>query len=246
MTPHRCFVCLFALLSSACGPAVDIIDHSGGPDDEDGGVEGEEDGASEVGDGSESEEDDDAPMAAGGNYPLPLVADCGSLPEGVEALDDLVSAWVVDGARPAGSTDVPVDPGSVRLRLASIGLPADAPPGGEELWDECGPQGWMFAFDIPQLTVGVHPLASIAPSYPEMFFADADSQGDPACGQGGSFGETTTPGTFGELEIFAVTSTCVLGEIRGADEATTASFWVRNGGFVAVQNVADNSDTSGG
>jgi hypothetical protein len=229
MTQRRYPACLLVLLTTACGPTVDIIDHSGGAvDDDDFEVSEEEDGSEVSG---VDAGDEGAPMPAGGNYPSPLLADCGGLPEGVVAMPGLASAWVVDGTRPVLATEVPVDPGTARLRLASLGMPAGLSPCPDPtFFESCDTPSWMFAFDIPALAVGVQPLASIAPSYPDMFFLESDHGA-----QGVSYGAHVTPGNVGELEIFAITSTCVIGEIRGADESMSDTPWVRNGGFVAAR-----------
>jgi hypothetical protein len=178
-----------------------------------------------------SVEDDDAGRAS--NFPLPALTDCGALPEGVVPIAALTSAYVVTGPRPVVNEFITPDDDVGRLRLSSIALAADDPAAPDPLSDDCGPEGWAFAFDIPPeyLVPGVHALGEITPSHRESM----DIEGD-GCfgGDGNARGDD-----LGELEIFTVTADCVTGEIRGAADDGATLIRLRNGGFVAQREAVE-------
>jgi hypothetical protein len=136
---------------------------------------------------------------------------------------------------PANSTELPVAATVPRLRLGSIGVQSEEGPVDGTTDSDCGQLGWFFAFDLPDpLVPGVLQLAELAPSYAEIYEGFTDG-----CGYAEGWAAADVPAYAGELEIFAVTDTCVTGEIRGAVTDGTDYVWLRNGGFVAQRdNVA--------
>jgi hypothetical protein len=210
------------LLLVGCGAKVDVIDHGGGG----------EDGGDGSGEGADAAIDD--PALRGGNFPEPSVTVCGVLPAGVEPIDDLATAWVIEGNRPANSTELPVGPTVPRLRLGSVGIESDGIPNDGPLDPECGHLGWMFAFDLPDpLAPGILQLAELPATYAESYERFEDG-----CGYGAQWAAQQYFHQ-GELEIFAVTETCVMGELRGTGPEPTDVVPVRDGGFVAQRdNVA--------
>jgi hypothetical protein len=174
------------------------------------------------------DDDDGGPRT--GNFPMPALIDCGALPDGVEPIPELTSAYVVTGRRPVVNEFVTPDDDVGRLRLSSVALAADDPLSPAPLSNDCGPAGWGFAFDIPPafLVPGVHALSAIAPSHRESTQTE-----DRGC----YGGEANVYGTeVGELEIFKVTADCVTGEIRGAADSEGELLQIRNGGFVAQRD----------
>lgn len=214
------------LLCIGCGPTIDVIDH-GGAGGGDGAAAGDEGDGSDDGMAGDS---GDPPELRGGNFPLPAVPVCGELPAGVAAIPDLASAWVVTGPRNPVATELPVAASVPRLRFGSIGIEAGAPSVDDSMGEDCGQQGWMIAFDLPDpLEPGIYALAELTESYAEMYEGFPDG-----CGYGGTFAPDNTPSEVGELEIFAVTEACVMGELRGAELEPSLDFVAdTNGGFVA-------------
>jgi hypothetical protein len=223
-------VVVLALTTGGC--AVDRIVHEEGA------------GADASADGSASA--DGGAVDRGGNFPEPALTLCGALPEGVDAIEGLVTAHAVTGPRaPSGLPDV-ADPNAVRIRLSSRGFEAGemmvmAPPEGPV--DAPCEQAWAFAFDIPveHIAVGVHALGDMAPAFPEQHFADLFEY-EEGCGEGGEVGEdggaTSILDSSGELEIFAVTDGCIVGELRGVQSEGVPAV-LKSGGFVAPRTALE-------
>jgi len=196
---------VLVVVLAGCGAEVDVIDHGGDVDE-----------STSAGDEEVREH----------NFPDPLLALCGELPDGVVPIGGLASAYAVSGPRPAAFA---VDPAAVRLRLAEFGI---AP--NQLVQRECGPAGWMFAFELPTpLAPGIYPLADLVQPYPEGYYGF-----ESGCGTAEGLLPDAQPSETGVLEIFAVTDGCVVGEIRDGFEQAALSL-VRNGGFVAERTVAD-------
>ncbi len=199
-------------LTLGCGATVDVIDHTGG------------------GDGSGTQADaPDPEELMDRNFPEPALTVCGLLPPGVAPIADLATARVVTGPRNPTATEAPVASSVPRLRLASFGLEADASIGDVE----CDGEGWMLGLDLVELAPGVYPLAELVESYPEGYERYESPDGEDGCGYGSGWGTMSTPATYGELEIFAVTDSCVMGELRGTMSGPQTAFPLRDGGFVA-------------
>lgn len=192
---------------------VDVIDHEGHVADGEGG-------------GDDSNDD-----IRGGNFPEPAIPVCGDLPEGIDPVEDLASAWVVSGERPYVSSEVPDLPDVPRLRIGSIGFAADEPTNwGWDDDEECGPPGWALAFDLPEpLVPGVLQLAELQGGYFDTYVGFDDG-----CGAGaGPLAAEATPAITGELRILAVTDDCVVGEFIDAHNSFFAADAPGTGGFVA-------------
>jgi hypothetical protein len=222
-------------LAAGLGCGVDRIVHEEGPSGADGAAAGGGE-AGEVGEAEGGADDGGAGEDQGtqereGNFPEPAFTVCGALPDGIAPIDELASAFAVTGPR----SDDPASPPEVlRIRLASFGIEPDGPI--PYAWDtapcEAGAR-WGFAFDIPveHMTVGVHALADVTPAFGEHFEISIGED----CGDGGEAGgQGDIPfSPTGEIELFVVTDTCVVGEIRGAQGGFA---FTPNGGFVAQRS----------
>ena len=215
----------------ACGSTMDVVDHSVGAGDE--GAEGtQSDGAQSDGAQADGTDEADPPELRDGNFPEPAIPICGDLPDGVDAISDLVSAWVVTGERPSYPEDTP-GPTTPRLRLGSLLFAADE-HAADLASNDCGPDGWMIAFDLPEpLVPGVVQIDGLLGSYIEVFHAS-----DGGCiGGGGLITADPTEPIVGQLEVIAVTDACVIGRFHDAHSQLASIPQITNGGFVAQRAV---------
>ena len=169
-----------------------------------------------------------AEVPTGGNFPDTALALCGPLPNGVVAIDDLASAHAATGPRPSGSN---ADATAVRLRLSSWGVDADQGFPSRSPSDPACTPGWAVAFDLSAApAVGTLDIATIAGEW-ETDEIDAGVDGKCFSGGGevGGDGQLEVAGT---LEIFAVTDTCIVGELSGIAPGTAG---LHDGGFAAVR-----------
>ena len=202
---------------------VDVIDHEGpaGADGEAGRAEAPHEGEDEGGDDE----------LRGGNFPEPAIPVCGDLPEGIEPVTNLASAWVVSGDRAGTYEPADLPPTTPRIRIGSIGIEADEQANnGSQLESECGPIGWFIAFDLPDpLVPGLLELGDLEGSYFEVYSGEADG-----CGAGGAtIMADASPPISGQLRILAVTDDCVMGEFIDAHNTFFATYAPGTGGFVA-------------
>lgn len=116
---------------------------------------------------------------------------CPPLPDGVEAIDGLVSARVTDRFE---GLDV-----TLSTRALACGEPAV-----QHGWCGDDERGLTVGFAAEEATVGVHPLGH--PIYVEL-----ETPGRSAVGGGGDLREAT-------VELFEITDTCVTGRIVGLVE----------------------------
>jgi len=181
---------------------------------------------------------DDGSTPRLGNFPEPAVTQCGALPEGVDPIPGLATAWAVGGNAPGTSPDGgPFPDDLVLLRFADYGLECDeAVP---EILESCQSM-WTFGVGLPlaNLQPGVHQLATLSDLFTETYVA---SSVDGDCIGGGIGGGGPGPGAEpqGELEIFALTDDCVVGELRGLLDVGGDLDVDRNGGFVAMRCHSD-------
>ncbi|MEM6992902.1 MAG: hypothetical protein AAF721_20470 [Myxococcota bacterium] len=161
-----------------------------------------------------------------GNFPEPAVSRCGELPNGVEAIPDLVSAYGVAALPGAQFADGhAVDPGSVRLRLADHPMFDCAEPfladnavceGGGLEGDDCG---WGVGLTLApgELLAGTYAIETLQePDYSVAVFdrpADRDAKRS------------------GTLILHRVTPDCVVGELL--DVQLAAGEPAHTGGFIA-------------
>jgi hypothetical protein len=169
-----------------------------------------------------------------GNFPERVEELCDGLPDDIDAIDGLASAYALVGQRSFGDADASLDPGAVRIRLSSWGITADqAPPPMDDSFapPEALAGGWLFAFELPAhaQTPGVYPLSGLSPGWAESWAGECN--GEICGGGGGGGGGAGVPiADQGELEVFVVDDDCVVGAIRDTDSAASG---VRAGGFVA-------------
>lgn len=168
-----------------------------------------------------------AELPTGGNFPDTALALCGPLPDGVVAIDDLASAHAATGPRPSGSD---TDATAVRLRLSSWGVDADEGFPSRSPSDPACKPGWAVAFDLSAPAVGTLDIATIAGEW-ETDEIDAGVDGKCFSG-GGEVGGDGQLEVVGTLEIFAVTDTCIVGELSGIAPGTAG---LHDGGFAAVR-----------
>lgn len=174
-----------------------------------------------------------------GNFPEPALTQCGALPDGVDSIAGLASAWAITGPAPGEDFDGQMLPSDrVRLRFADHALGCDEKYAA--LTEETCSSTWSFAFNLPPapLVPGVYALDAIDGLLHEMESTvfEVDSCG----GAGGEVGGGGGPGGIaGEIEIFAVTDDCIVGELRDLDVGTDELAFDRNGGFVAMRCASD-------
>ena len=149
-----------------------------------------------------------------GNFPQPAQTRCGDLPDGLEPIPGLASAWVVVALPDAvSSDDEPVPAGSAMVRLADHALD-DCDTAFFNF--TCSPReecGWATRFTLPNLESGsTHDLPALDGS---------DFTVITPWGNG--------PGDAGVVVLRRVTPDCVVGEVRDFDDDTGLG----SGGFVA-------------
>jgi hypothetical protein len=159
-----------------------------------------------------------------GNFPEPATSMCGSLPAAVTPIAELATSWMVTAPGTTGR----------RLRISNEGLGcaeafvlADPPTGNcDESWS------WWYGLTLPVEIdgPGIYELDQVAGLYPEISMTDNACGGDVG-GGGGEPGEFAGPGA--ELEIFAMTETCIIGELRGLHFGVYHPELELSGGFVA-------------
>lgn len=160
----------------------------------------------------------------GGNFPEPVQSECGTLPDGVQAVPELSSAYaVIDSDDPEGD---------VRIRFGTLEFGCDEP-----LFEEEGcvdNDGWAFAVSLPpeMAQKGIQRMADVPE--PDWEVVIWETYPEDGCGGGvggGSMGPE--PGLEGEIEIFSRNERCVVGEMRGFDTGFDVPAIDVNGGFVA-------------
>jgi hypothetical protein len=188
--------------------------------------------------GAGLEVDTEGQVAATGNYPDDAVTACGELPAGVEPIEGLASAWVTDASG-----------GNLRLVLSDRALDC-----GDDIFSissGCA-TGWAQALTLTAVafTPGKHELAA----YPDVCTEVAMVEGGPdgcAGGEvggggvggevgGGDVGGGGLGGVPGELEIYRMDDTCVVGRL----DLEGFSALPGPGGFVAQRCAGDGG--SGG
>ena len=151
-----------------------------------------------------------------GNYPEPAETRCGELPEGVEPLEGLASAWVILALPDAVSSDGdPVPAGTAKIRLADHAL-TDCDSAFFDF--SCTGQvcDWGMTFTLPALEAGAsHDLAELEAD--DFTLMTRTLQGD--------------PGDAGVAVLRRVTPDCVVGELVGLEDASAPM--PGSGGFVA-------------
>ena len=163
-----------------------------------------------------------------GNFPEPAQTVCGTLPPGVSPIPGLNAAWAVQSTFETWDSPEPY-PG-IRLRFSDYGFEcADDFPSAKGVCEST----WAFALTLPvDLAPGIYELGQVAGLARESKFT-VSHLGECAGGEAGEEGGYEPSGALeGEIEIFAVTSDCIMGEVRNM-AAHSVPPLEPNGGFVA-------------
>jgi hypothetical protein len=165
----------------------------------------------------------------GGNFPEPAVTVCGQLPQGVVPISDLAAAWAVQSTFETWDSPGPY-PG-IRMRFSDWGFEcADDFPSAEGLCETT----WAYALTLPaDLAPGIYTLDETPGLAYEVKFTVSNQDECIGGEAGGDGGYPPHQGWGGEIEIFAVTPDCIMGEIRGMDIGNSEPNLDPNGGFVA-------------
>lgn len=151
-----------------------------------------------------------------GNYPEPAETRCGELPNGVEPIEGLASAWVILALPDAvDSEGEPVPAGAAKIRLADHAL-TDCDSAFFNFSCSEEPCDWAMSFTLPVLESGAsHDLTEL--------------EADDFTLMTESF--RSAPGDAGVAVLRRVTPDCVVGELVGLEEASGPM--PASGGFVA-------------
>ena len=175
-----------------------------------------------------------------GNFPEPAVTVCGQLPAGVSPIDGLVAAWAVESTFETWNSPGPY-PG-IRLRFSDWGFEC-----ADEFPEDGCETTWSYAVTLPaDLAPGVYELSKLAGVAYEAHLTYTLPDYEECLKEGGGDGgyEPHT-GWGGEIEIFAVTPDCIMGEVRGVDDGRVPAVFDANGGFVAQRCQASCVPTLG-
>ncbi len=167
-------------------------------------------------------------IGAEGNFPGAAEERCGPLPDGVEPIAGLRSAWAMDQA-PVQQRSSPfrVATTSMLLRFSDDVVPCEEPMASELL--TC-PHAW--AVDITMRNAAPGRGSFALDDYGQHFDISTVERVDGDCKgqdiQGNDFGS-------GELEIFTVTADCVVGRLVDTADPLDDAGAVVEGGFVAMR-----------
>lgn len=162
-----------------------------------------------------------------GNFPEPAVTVCGQLPQDVAPISGLAAAWAVESM--FETWDSPGPYAGIRLRFSDWGFEcADDFPSAEGVCETT----WSYALTLPpDLAPGIYELDETAGLSNEVQVTISEQEGCLGGEVGGDGGYPPHQGWGGEIEIFAMTPDCIMGEVRGMD--TGDPNLDPNGGFVA-------------
>lgn len=178
-----------------------------------------------------SEPSDDAPGL--GNFPEPAQSSCGTLPDGLEPIPGLASAWVAEGSfMGTNEQGEHVAQHGLRLRLSDGGVACDEAFNAG--WDPCTTAwGWGMTLPDGMQTPGTYALSDWGGIYLEQVFQVVDA----TCGDGGEGGGDGGPEPSdmpGEIEILHIDDECVIGRIHDVQLGGTQQPSL-SGGFVAMR-----------
>ena len=174
-----------------------------------------------------------------GNYPEPATSMCGSLPEGIDPIPGLTSAWAMRSDEPTVDDGKPTAANGLRLILSNAGLECgdtltfDDPPN-----PACGEAAWWYAMTLqPELGLGTFDFDETPGLFPEVLTRDAACSGE-AVGGYGEYEPSDSP--VGRIEILSITEDCVVGKLHYFEFGQTdGSASELSGGFVAQRCQVD-------